>query len=372
MTQRSLNSIPIIALRGLRVCFVAGTLGQGGAERQLYYMLKSLVEAGAQVRLLSLTQGEFYQEPIQKLGVSVIWIGQSGNKLVRLARLMRELKRSPVDILQSQHFHANVYVALAGRCLRIPHLGAMRSTGSNEVAMTGRLLGPWCLRWPKAIAANSQVAIQYATAQGISSARLHHLPNALDTSVFHPVDRPERTPVRVVAVGRLGPEKRFDRFLRTLAAVRRMGQMSLEGVLVGNGPLRAELEAKCDELGLRGSVQFLGAVSDMMTVYPRADVLMLTSDWEGTPNVLLEAMATGLPVLATCVGGVPQVVRDNSTGFLVDVADEDRLAVRLRELVESHVLRARMGAAGIQFVEQHYSLASLPTALAALYEKVRA
>jgi glycosyltransferase involved in cell wall biosynthesis len=110
----------------------------------------------------------------------------------------------------------------------------------------------------------------------------------------------------------------------------------------------------------------------MPPLYSRADILMLTSDWEGTPNVLLEAMATGLPVLATAVGGVPLVVRDGETGYLVDVADENRLGERLHELASDRGLRLRLGAEGTRFVEEHYSLASLPRSLAAIYGKILA
>src|SRR6266566_5056505 len=97
-------------LRGLKVCFLAGTLGQGGAERQLFYMLTALKHSGALPRVLSLTEGEHWHERIESLGVPVTWVGQSRFRLERLRKIVEELKRDPPDIFQSQHFFANIYV----------------------------------------------------------------------------------------------------------------------------------------------------------------------------------------------------------------------------------------------------------------------
>src|SRR4051812_5394874 len=99
-------------LAGLKVCFLAGTLEHGGAERQLFYMLKALGRTGAMPRVLSMDRGEFWEEKIRGMGVSVTCVGDHPSRLVRLVRVLKELGKDPPDILQSQHFFANAYVAL--------------------------------------------------------------------------------------------------------------------------------------------------------------------------------------------------------------------------------------------------------------------
>ncbi len=105
----------MLNLDELKICFLAGTLGRGGAERQLVYMLSALKRAGVQTRVLCLTQGESFEDEIKRLGVPVEWVGASGSRLVRLRRIIRSLRREPAHVLQSVHFYTNLYAALAAR-----------------------------------------------------------------------------------------------------------------------------------------------------------------------------------------------------------------------------------------------------------------
>src|SRR5436190_21787367 len=109
------------------VCFLAGTLDRGGAEQQLFYMLKALRASGAHPRLLCLQDGGFWEKRIQELGVSVTWVGKERSRLTRLLCITRELGKSPPDLFQSQHFYTNVYGGAAARMKRIPAIGAMRN-----------------------------------------------------------------------------------------------------------------------------------------------------------------------------------------------------------------------------------------------------
>lgn len=354
-------------LRGLRVALVAGTLGQGGAERQLYFMVRALLAAGARPRVLSLTRGEFWEPRLRALGVRVEWVGQSSARVARLARVVAALRDERPDVVQSAHFYTNLYVAAAARLLGAVEIGALRSDAVNEVAGTGRVLGALSLRLPRTVAANSRTGIANAVALGVPPHRLLLLPNVVDVGRFVP--RPERvgTAVRLLAVGRLGPEKRLDRLLRALAAVRRRAVVPVRATIVGDGPLRRDLEAEAARLGLVGDrVTFVGAVADVAPHYRAADLLVLTSDWEGTPNVVLEAMASGLPVVATDVGGVADVVPADA-GRLVPRDDEPALADAILDLVGDPAARRACGRRARVFVERHHATARLGVALRRLY-----
>jgi glycosyltransferase involved in cell wall biosynthesis len=365
-------------LCGLKLCLLAGTLTPGGAERQLFYILQALRQSGATPRLLSMTRGEFWEKNIESLGVSVACVGDTASRWKRLVRLIKALRKDRPDILQSQHFFTNAYVGLAARLLHVAGIGAMRSNGASEVNGSGPFLGWLNLRLPATIAANSWVAIQYAIAQGVPASRLFFLPNVVDRDLFQsPESRGQQAarPFTLIAVGRLGKEKRLDRFISILNRLRKDFGLNVRGLIVGTGrkdeDLRAQLEDQARNLGLLPDiVEFRGGVSDMRSIYHEAEVCVLTSDYEGTPNVLLEAMASGLPVVATRVGGVPEIVQHGQTGFLVERDNVDGLVTALVELVKKRELRMQMGRRARSYVEENHCLERLPVYLGRLYEQV--
>ncbi len=357
-------------LKGLRVCFVAGTLGQGGAERQLYYMLRVLLERDAEPTVLCLTRGEYWESRIRALGVPVLCVGDSRSALARITRIAAALRSRRAAIVQSQHFYTNLYSYSAARITGTREIGAIRSDVANEMAANAGLAGRLLLRMPRRIAVNSASAIERAVAFGAERRRLHFLPNVVDVNAFRCERRGEPGTIRLLAVGRLGQVKRFDRFVRLIARLRQQSAVRIAATIIGDGPARQQLQCEAERLGLtEESCRFEGSVDDMSHRYADADILVLTSDHEGTPNVVIEAMASGLPVVATLVGGVPEIVKHAQTGILIDPENEDQLTSATQQLVCDRSLRERYGAAGRRFVAEHHGLSRLADALADLYEK---
>jgi glycosyltransferase involved in cell wall biosynthesis len=352
----------------LRVCFVAGTLGQGGAERQLYYILRTLKAQGAVTRVLSLDREAFWEEPIRQLGVEVRWVGRSPFKLVRLAAIVGELRRDPPHVIQSQHFFANLYASGAARALRVRDVGAIRGDGASERRANGAIPGRLSLRYPRHIAANSRAAISRAIECGVAADRLTLLPNVVDTDQFRPKERVPDSKVRLLAVGRWTPGKRFDRFAQVVTELKRQLTVPIEGVIVTSAD--RDPRAVAEWAGPDAAITFDGPHADLVPTYTAADLLVLTSDAEGTPNVLLEAMACGLPVVATSVGGVPDLVRHGETGFLVSPGDDRALVEAVKALVVDPHRRRDMGARARAFVEQHHAVPVLAPALEHLYSRV--
>ena len=186
------------------------------------------------------------------------------------------------------------------------------------------MLGLLSLRLPRLIAANSKAGMENAIAHGLPASHLHFLPNVVDTDRFQAGTKISG-PLRLLCVGRLTAQKRIDRFLAIMAGLRQRVNMPLKGIIVGTGALRSQLEQQTLALGLSDIIEFRGAVADMVSAYREADMLVLTSDWEGTPNVVLEAMASGLPVVATKVGGVREIVQPEITGYIVEPEDKDTM-----------------------------------------------
>ncbi len=363
----------MLDLSKLRICYLAGTLGQGGAERQLFYAAQALRQSGANVRVMSLEPGGFWETPIRQLGLPVTWAGQDGSRFKRVLRIVKHLRKEPADILQSQHFYTNAYVGVAGLLLNRVGIGALRSNGLFDMTQSGGIGGRINLRLPRMLAANSRSSIQYAMKRGVESSRLYFLPNVVDTERFKPADRRPPAPITLLAAGRLTREKRFDRFLSIVQRLRELG-LVVRGWIVGptrpNEDLRPELERQAAALGLLpDGVEFLGSVADMSSIYRQSTICVLTSEHEGTPNVLLEAMAAGLPVVATNVGGVPEIVQHGQSGFLAPGEDVNAQVAAIVQLVRDADLRARMGTRARAYVEENHSVHRLSAHLSGLYEE---
>jgi glycosyltransferase involved in cell wall biosynthesis len=170
----------------------------------------------------------------------------------------------------------------------------------------------------------------------------------------------------VLAAGRLSPEKGFFVLLETAASL--LGLDRSTGVaLFGEGPLRAGLEQRTAELRLRDRFVMPGFRPDLDRLIAAADVVVLPSFTEGLPNVALEASAAGVPVVATDVGGTPEVVADGETGILVPPGEPTVLAARISELLRDSALRGRLGAAGRQRMRDHFTFEAQASAYSRLF-----
>jgi len=368
------NTVPAVSPR-LRVALLAGTLGQGGAEKQLFYATRALRQSDVGVRVYSLRRGEFYDAPLRALDATPIWIGRYESPVLRLGAFVHALRRYRPHVIQSTHFFGNLYVAVAARVFGAVAIGTVRSDWLYE-RETDRRWASWLVRWPRSIIANSYAAFDNLKAWGIAEARCHVVPNVIDLTEFDadgdgpdPVLGPRESPV-VVTVGLLDRVKRLDRFLEMLALARERTP-GLRGVIIGDGPERSTLERLAQERGLLpNGVQFLGRRRDVPRLLRQADVFVLTSQHEGFPNVLLEAMAARLPVVTTPAGDSARVVADGVVGYVVPFDDVAGMAQRVGELVERPALRRRLGEAGRQRVEQRYSYAGLGPCLMATYRAI--
>lgn len=203
--------------------------------------------------------------------------------------------------------------------------------------------------------------------------RFHVVRCGIDPERFAPVPRGSAGPLRVLCVGQLVPRK-GQRVLLDAAAELRDRGIEIEVTLAADGPSRAALEAAVDALDLRDRVTFTGNVSqdDVGALYAAADVFCLPSFAEGIPVVLMEAMASGLPVVTTPIAGVPELVEHGVSGLLVAPGRSDLLADALASLAGDPALRDRMGAAGrAKVVAQHSSIPNARTMVELLSATVR-
>ena len=220
---------------------------------------------------------------------------------------------------------------------------------------------------------------------GVSPDRITQIYNGVDTTQFHPsVDGPKPLPFDddgisgsfvVGTVGRLQPVKDQVTLVRAFAAALQrapdpMGESRL--ILVGEGPSRGDIEAAIRSAGVERQTTLLGARDDVAQVLRRMHVFVLPSLAEGISNTLLEAMASGLPVIATRVGGNPDLVASEITGELVNVGDWEAIATHIVTYAQNPALRARHAMAARHRAEQHFSLEAMVERYLSLYDALLA
>jgi len=362
----------MIDIAKIKICFLAGTLGQGGAERQLFYILKALKNEGAHIDVICLTQGETYEEKIKGLGINVYYAGGAPSRLRRLVEIINILKKIRPDILQSQHFYTNIYVAAASKITGITGIGASRNNLDKEIELNGRILGRLSFWLPKYFIANSKESIDIALKLGKSPKRVFYLPNGVDTDKFMPSGH-ENDIIQIINVGRNVGFKRQWLFINLIDDIKKKSNIKIQGHLFGDGPEHESLMQLANSKGLLPEeMVFHGNTTNPEVFLQKSDIFVLTSEYEGTPNVVLEAMACGLAVVCTAVGNLPNIITDNKNGFLVkDKNIGGELYLKVLYLINNKEFRTEMGQNARKTILEGFSFGKLAEILKNIYSKIQ-
>jgi glycosyltransferase involved in cell wall biosynthesis len=263
-----------------------------------------------------------------------------------LGRLAAVLGRAPITVFTVHGWAFKAYTGLASALYRsADRLMARATTMTICVTETERAAG--------------------LAAHTCSPRRTVVIPNAVELDAAPRLRRGDDPP-RIVTVGRLAWPKDPLTLVRALARLR---GHPFSALIVGDGPQRPGVEAEIHDLGLESVAQLSGPRRDVPDLLARSDVFALASRSEGGPISILEAMAAGLPVVASDVGGVRELVADGATGLLVPAGDPDALAAALQRLLADPALRRRLGAAGRERVAERFTLSALRTAHLELYAR---
>lgn len=369
-------------LKFMLISYLVTSLNVGGAEMMLYRLLQKLNREKYEPVVVSLLPlGEIVKK-IDSIGVRVYSLNmQTKFDITVLLKLYVLLKKLQPDILHTQLFHANFLGRIIGRAAGVPVIiSSIRNT------VFGGRFRELLIKWTDWCAMRTTTICKAAgyrmVEQGIVPANkleviyngieIKEYDNLISTEEKHQLlneigisdDRP-----LILAVGRLEQQKGYPYLLEAMRLLKLQGQPFFLAI-AGRGKLKAELEKKVGEYGLQSEVCFLGVRDDVLRLMAVADMLVLSSIWEGLPGVVLEAMASGLPVVATAVGGSPELVIEGKTGFLVPPKDPVSLTESIAKVLSlSAEERLQMGQAARVRVKENFTLEKMVASYEELYKK---
>jgi glycosyltransferase involved in cell wall biosynthesis len=355
-----------------RLLYVVGQLGLGGLERQLYYLLANLDHARYRpaVVVWNHNHNDTYYKEIEALkiplyGFPLEW--SSWSKLRTLTTLARQV--AP-EVIHSYGFHTNFAACYSASAIGSLAIGSLRGEYDRYKRGSGVVRGMLNARWPTCHIANSAPSADAAKrARGLFTPRqVFVVRNALDLNLFKSASEASKKKDYVAAVGSLLPVKRWDRLLSVIQRVKTVASNGVHFQIAGDGPLRPTLEKLAGDLGVSENVKFHGALHDISAFLGGAKFLVHTSESEGCPNAVMEAMACGLPVVAMDAGEVPYLVEEGKTGFVVRQGDEATFVERVSLLLGDDERCGRMGLAARAKAEREFKLERLVSETLAVYK----
>jgi len=331
----------------MRAAFVIGTLGQGGAERVMSNLANYLVRQNHEITIITLFRREpsYWLDPrvtvINGLDISI--------KLNAIRLLRQQIKKTTPDIVLSFMTHINILTIVAMWGLDIPVVVSERSDPKEHPSQyMRRFLRRILYPWPKGFVFQTKNAQEYFPSNIVKRSIV--IPNPIY------FDRKEKTKDQfredvIVTVGRLTKAKNHRMLIRAFGEIhKRFPTYVLK--IFGEGDLREELKEYVSLLDLDGPVRLMGSSNTIIKEIDKCKIFVLSSDYEGMPNALIEALAVGLPSISTnCLSGGPEFLLSNGRGILVPVGDEQALTEAISYLIQHPQERELMGEQAMSIFE---------------------
>jgi len=363
-----------------RILHLITRLPIGGAERLLLGILRNLDPNEFESVVCCIQDRGELADEAEALGIPVILLNlmqKGGYDRAVVPALRQIIRERHIDLIHTHLYHANLYGRLAARREDIATIASVHNTYKKR-KWYRHLLNRWLVRKTFVVTAGSEdVEKDLLEVDRLPRNKVVRLPNCIDLSrvetALNTVEAKQRfgfaaTDRVIGTVGRVEEQKGHIYLLQAFAQLRQQsGGENLRLLLVGDGRLLPKLRETAASLGIADACHFPGNLSRLADVYRAIDVFTMPSLWEGLSLAMLEAMAAGLPMVATEVGGARDVLGDSRYGLLVQPRDPDMLAQAIARLLADPASCAALAAAGCNQVRRHYSVTALTSQLSDLY-----
>jgi len=357
------------------ILLLVGSFKSGGTETQLVEMLRRIDRGRFEPFVLCLERKGQLLEEVERLDVEIRDANLDTIVSPKAIATMRGhaawMRERGIAIVHGFHFHGGLYGAVLKKLCPGVRLAMSEQAIYGPEGLKHRIGRRWYYSLTDALTANCEAVRRAVTERdGIEASRITVIYGGVDIERFKPAPRPDPAPGegRIIGcVGRLHPDKGQIHLLRAASRVlaKHPGTRFL---LVGDGPQRAEVEATVASLGLGGHVELLGDRSDVPDLLAAMDVLVLPSASEGFSNAALEGLASGIPVVASDVGGNPEIVLDREVGRLFAPGNDEDLASCLLDVIDDPVRMRKMGSEGRKRAETIFPLEEMIRGHERLYE----
>ena len=287
----------------------------------------------------------------------------------QLRRFVRWCRNRHVRVVHACDFYSNVFALPAATIARVPvRVGSRRDVSMPERSPGQRLLQRLSYQLAHRVVANSSAAAERLVEEGVQPSKVATIANGLDFHRFAAVKPPStsRRPRTVTTVANLRPGKGHDVLLKAAARlVRRVPDVRFR--IVGDGPRRLDLERQAAALRISSQVEFLGHRNDIPDLLSHSEIFVLPSLMEASPNALIEAMAAGVPIVATRVGGIPESIEHERSGILVPPGDDRALAAGIARLMRRPQIASRLADAARQSAASRFSFDRMVSEFQQLY-----
>jgi glycosyltransferase involved in cell wall biosynthesis len=371
----------------IRVLHIIDHLGLGGAQTLLFDLATTLAKRGryrASICCLGSPTGLSHE--IWAAGTPLTHLNARQESRIQLLftfpRLISIIRKEKVALIHTHLFASNTLGRVAGMLLGLPVVIHEQQNETKVLPIHKKLVDRALASKAAAIIAVSDSTRAFnIRVKGVDPDKIHTVPNAINLERLRleavhrqqmrkSLNLPPSAPL-VIGVGRLAQQKRFDLWLEAAAGVHQQVP-DAQFLLVGDGPLRHELETQAESLELEQVVRFLGAREDVPQLLGASDLFVLSSDYEGLPLALLEALAMGLPAIATAADGSAEVLQGTSAGRLVPTCNVSLLTSTIVDLLQNPQTAQALGSAGRDLVEARYSAEGMAEAVESVYAQVLA
>lgn len=341
-------------MRKLKVLHIIPDLGPGGAERSLMNLLKFINKDLFEVAACSFfpRQGHMLEEELDGMGIKVFYLNKHLGLDQKIIFELYDLFKLFKPTIVHTHRHVVRYTLIPSSLCNIPlKIHTVHNTAEREVDFTSKIIHWFAFKFfaVKPIGISKEIS---KTVEKLYKIRdVYFIPNGIDTEKFH-IDKQIGLSLRkelgindnyvLLHIGRFQEQKNHTFLIDAFAEIKKL-HPEVVLLLAGDGKLRQEIEEQVAKMNLTNSVFFLGLRQDIPQLLAAADIFVLPSIYEGMPLTILEAMAAGCPVVASAVGGVPEIVTHGATGFLFPSNDKTSMVNYILELLQNSILRKKFG-----------------------------
>ena len=356
--------------RSLNILFMIDELDIGGTEQQILELVRHIDKSRYKPMVCCLRSDGRVADEIRQLGVKVVLLRKRMKfDFFIIPKLMRFIKEERIDIVQTYLITANIWGVLAAKLAGVRWIFASErnvntSDQGNKHPFADFVFRVLCTL-PARIIGNADAVSKYLVEDiNIPKAKVVTIHNGINLDRFDckvDINRKKselgldlRSPV-IGVIARLSPQKNHRMLLQaTLKVVNTIPDLRM--LIVGDGPLLGQIKDLCNDLDLASNVIFTGARRDVPEIMQVLDISVLPSLFEGFPNTIMESMAAGKPVIATDVGGNPELVENGKTGYIVPSNDPEVMADAILHLLKNRILLAKLGKAGRRRIEKYFTL----------------